>query len=351
MQILTLVRNYIPSYIEVTEGGWDIGKVAARSHDLEDKSVGIVGMGRIGQRVAARLKPFDVRTSYFDYRRLTTSEEQTLGARYSQLLPMVRESDVVSINIPLTPATQGLFNRELLYSMRKGAYLVNTARGRIVETDARKASHIFATFFIPLIWTPAVIEGVELYHQWYLSVTWKSFAVFVIPYALMIRPIRSKVRLLYLGHRSFDRPEDRPYTLIWFMTQMLAIGLLLVPMSQYFLSNGVWSLYLIAAMSNGLGDGLAEPIGKVFGKKKYKVRALFTDREYTRSYVGSACVAFFTTLGILINIPILSTGELVTLLAILPALITVIEAKSPHTWDNVFIYLACWAVVYLVVLA
>lgn len=224
-------------------------------------------------------------------------------------------------------------------------------RGHINVAYTRKASHIFATFFIPLIWTPAVIEGVELYHQWYLSVTWKSFAVFVIPYALMIRPIRSKVRLLYLGHRSFDRPEDRPYTLIWFMTQMLAIGLLLVPMSQYFLSNGVWSLYLIAAMSNGLGDGLAEPIGKVFGKKKYKVRALFTDREYTRSYVGSACVAFFTTLGILINIPILSIGELVTLLAILPALITVIEAKSPHTWDNVFIYIACWAVVYLVVLA
>ena len=136
MQILTLVRNYIPSYIEVTEGGWDIGKVAARSHDLEDKSVGIVGMGRIGQRVAARLKPFDVRTSYFDYRRLSTTEEQTLGARYSQLLPMVEKSDVISINMPLTPATQGIFDEKLLYSMKKGAYLVNTARGRIVDTDA-----------------------------------------------------------------------------------------------------------------------------------------------------------------------------------------------------------------------
>ncbi len=57
MQILTLVRNYIPSYFEVTEGGWGIGKVAARPHDLEDKSVGIAGMGRIGQQVATRLKP------------------------------------------------------------------------------------------------------------------------------------------------------------------------------------------------------------------------------------------------------------------------------------------------------
>ncbi len=136
MQILTLVRNYIPSYTEVTQGGWDIGKIASRSHDLEDKSIGIAGMGRIGQRVAARLKPFDVHTSYFDHRRLSTAEEQILGARYSQLLPMIRESDVISINFPLTPATQGFFDRDLLYSMKKGAYLVNTARGRIVDTEA-----------------------------------------------------------------------------------------------------------------------------------------------------------------------------------------------------------------------
>ena len=136
MQILTLVRNYIPAYYEVIEGGWDIGKIAAKSHDLEDKTVGIVGMGRIGQRVAARLKPFDVDTYYFDYRRLSTTEEQLLGARYSNLDALIRRCDVISINIPLTPATQGLFNRERLYSMKQGAYLVNTARGRIVETDA-----------------------------------------------------------------------------------------------------------------------------------------------------------------------------------------------------------------------
>ena len=136
MQILTLVRNYIPSYIEVTEGGWDIGKVAATSHDLEDKIVGIVGMGRIGQRVAARLKPFDVTTYYFDYRRLSTPEEQVLGARHMSLDAIVPHCDVISINIPLTPDTDGFFDRQRLYSMKKGAYMVNTARGRIVDTEA-----------------------------------------------------------------------------------------------------------------------------------------------------------------------------------------------------------------------
>ena len=136
MQILALVRNYIPAYQEVIAGGWDIGKVAAPSHDLEDKRVGIVGFGRIGQRTAARLKPFDVQLRYYDYRRLPVSEEIVLGARYQGLRALVSESDVVSINIPLTPATQGLFDRDLLYSMKKGAYLVNTARGRIVDTEA-----------------------------------------------------------------------------------------------------------------------------------------------------------------------------------------------------------------------
>ena len=119
MQILTLVRNYFPSYREVIEGGWDIGKVAAKSHDLEDKVVGIVGMGRIGQRVAARLKPFDVQTYYFDSRRLSTAEEQLLGARFEHFEALVRKCDVVSINIPLTPATQGLFGRDLLYRSRR----------------------------------------------------------------------------------------------------------------------------------------------------------------------------------------------------------------------------------------
>ena len=136
MQILALVRNYIPSYRQVLEGRWDIGDIAARCHDLENKVVGIVGMGRIGQRTAARLKPFDVVTWYYDLRRLSTAEEQVVGARYAPFSSLISQCDVISINLPLTPETDGLFNRERLYSMKKGAYLVNTARGRIVDRDA-----------------------------------------------------------------------------------------------------------------------------------------------------------------------------------------------------------------------
>ncbi|MCI4331958.1 MAG: NAD-dependent formate dehydrogenase [Thermoplasmata archaeon] len=135
MQILTLVRNYLPAYRQVIEGRWDIAEAAAHSHDLEGKVVGIVGAGRIGQRVALRLRPFDVHVLYYDYRRLTTVEEEVLGIRYALLDDLIPRCDVITIHSPLTPETDGLFDRGRLFRMKKGACLVNTARGRIVQTE------------------------------------------------------------------------------------------------------------------------------------------------------------------------------------------------------------------------
>lgn len=136
MQILILLHNFIPAYKQVLDGKWDIGDIAAKAHDIEGKLVGIVGAGRIGQRVASRLRAFDVTMLYYDYRRLTTVEEQVLGIRYTPLDDLVEQSDVITIHTPLTPETDGLFNRERLFSMKRGAYLVNTARGKIVDRDA-----------------------------------------------------------------------------------------------------------------------------------------------------------------------------------------------------------------------
>ena len=136
MHILTLVRNYIPAYKQVLDGRWDIAEIAARAHDLEDKIVGILGMGRIGQRVCERLKPFNVKILYYDQFPLRTVEEYVLGARFATKDQLVEQSDVITINTPLTPETDGMFNRDLIFRMKKGAYLVNTARGKIVVTAA-----------------------------------------------------------------------------------------------------------------------------------------------------------------------------------------------------------------------
>ena len=105
MQILALVRNFIPAYNDIVEGGWSIVEIAAGSQDLEGKTVGIYGAGQIGQLIAARLKPFDVNMLYYKRSRLSTVEELSLGIRYATLDEMTAECDVIVIAAPLTPET------------------------------------------------------------------------------------------------------------------------------------------------------------------------------------------------------------------------------------------------------
>jgi formate dehydrogenase len=137
MAILALVRNYIPSYQWVVDGGWNIADCVSRSYDLEGMQVGIVGAGRIGSAVLRRLKPFEVGLHYTDRHRLPADVEQELGVTFHpNVASLVRVCDVVSINAPLHPETEHLFDSELIARMKRGAYLVNTARGKICDRDA-----------------------------------------------------------------------------------------------------------------------------------------------------------------------------------------------------------------------
>jgi len=137
MMILALVRNYIPSYGWVVRGGWNIADCAERSYDLEGMDIGTVAAGRIGTAVLRRLKPFDVKLHYTDRHRLSPAVEEELGLTYhASAADMAPHCDVVTINAPLTPETEGLFDDALLGSMRRGAYIVNTARGKICDRDA-----------------------------------------------------------------------------------------------------------------------------------------------------------------------------------------------------------------------
>jgi formate dehydrogenase len=137
MMILGLVRNYIPSYQVVVDGGWNIADCAARSYDLEGMQVGTVAAGRIGSAVLRRLKPFEVGLHYTDRHRLPSEVEAELGVTYHPSAEeMVRVCDVVTINAPLHPETENLFDADLIAKMKRGAYLVNTARGKICNRDA-----------------------------------------------------------------------------------------------------------------------------------------------------------------------------------------------------------------------
>ena len=137
MMILSLVRNYIPSYQTVVEGGWNIADCVSRSYDVEGMQVGTVAAGRIGSAVLRRMKPFDVGLHYTDRNRLPTEVEGELGVTFHpDVESLVAVCDVVTINAPLHPETEHMFNDELIGKMKRGAYLVNTARGKICDRDA-----------------------------------------------------------------------------------------------------------------------------------------------------------------------------------------------------------------------
>src|SRR5688572_23709809 len=110
MMILALVRNYIPSYQTVLDGGWNIADCASRSYDVEGMQVGTIGAGRIGSAVLRRLKPFEVGLHYTERHRLSEDVERELGATYHESPEsLVEVCDVVTINTPLHPETEGLF--------------------------------------------------------------------------------------------------------------------------------------------------------------------------------------------------------------------------------------------------
>jgi lactate dehydrogenase-like 2-hydroxyacid dehydrogenase len=129
--------------------GWrksfGMGEFLGRS--VSGKRLGIFGMGRIGQALAQRARGFGMTISYCNRRRLPP--EQELGARYfAELEAMLPACDIVSINAPATPETDKLFNRRALALLPKGAVLVNTARGKLIDEDALiealQSGHLFA---------------------------------------------------------------------------------------------------------------------------------------------------------------------------------------------------------------
>jgi formate dehydrogenase len=121
----------------VVQKGWNIADCVSRSYDLEGMTVGTVAAGRIGLAVLKRLGPFDVKLHYTDRHRLPESVEEELDLTFHPTAEsMVRICDVITINAPLHPETEHMFDDKLIGKMKRGAYLINTARGKICDRDA-----------------------------------------------------------------------------------------------------------------------------------------------------------------------------------------------------------------------
>ncbi|KAH9901920.1 formate dehydrogenase [Xylariomycetidae sp. FL2044] len=148
MTILVLVRNFVPAHEQIQAGDWNVASVAKAEYDLENKVVGTVAVGRIGERVLRRLKAFDCKELlYFDYQPLKPEIEKEIGCRrVDSLEEMLGQCDVVTINCPLHEKTRGLFNKDLIAKMKPGSWLINTARGAIVVkedvAEALKSGHL-----------------------------------------------------------------------------------------------------------------------------------------------------------------------------------------------------------------
>ena len=136
MMIVSMVRDYHNQHRIVNEGGWNIADAVQRSYDVEGMHIGTVAAGRIGLDALRKMKPFDVHLHYFDRHKLPDSVEKELNLTFHDSVEsMVKVCDVVTINCPLHPETENLFDKKMISKMKKGAYIVNTARGKICNRD------------------------------------------------------------------------------------------------------------------------------------------------------------------------------------------------------------------------
>ncbi len=224
---------------------------------------------------------------------------------------------------------------------------VSYGAGRLVlhrglrVNDSRKLVH-FALFLLPVVLDRALgTAGSAAAGAMSAAVTLALLVCFT-------EAARTRVPAFEVAFASFDRPEDRPHTLFWLATQTVAGYAVIAPMLVLFHRAELMALVPIPILINGIGDGLAEPIGVRFGRHKYRVRAIGSDRVYTRSLEGSACV-FLASVAILCAFAFaLSPVQLAVALAVIPLAMTLAEAWSPHTWDTPILFLVGYVCLYAI---
>lgn len=136
MLMLAVSRRVIWQHGNVSGGRWRGNGPAPRMYELNDKTLGIVGLGTIGKKVARLAKAFGMRVQYYDIVRLSEDAEDALGVRFRLLRELLKSSDVVSLHVPLNDSTRGMIGEGELALLKPTAILVNTCRGPVVDEPA-----------------------------------------------------------------------------------------------------------------------------------------------------------------------------------------------------------------------
>ena len=217
-------------------------------------------------------------------------------------------------------------------------YAIAYSTGRWVETSniranyTRKINH-FALFFLPQIlmklnpFTPT------------LATTLTGSLIGILTLAIYTRPLRNRCAMIGTMFASFDRPEDRPFTLLWLTTQIIVSYIVVVFLMVFVMNEHHYDFVFIPILINGIGDGLAEPVGVRFGRHAYQTRALFTKKRYTRTWEGSVCVFLTSIIAVLLYYSLFEPSQFIAALLVIPILMTLAEAFSPHSWDSPFLFL------------
>jgi phosphoglycerate dehydrogenase-like enzyme len=135
--ILAVYRKLVAFHQNVAAGRWHQGLPRTVDiFELEGKTVGLVGLGNIGQQVARRLRAFDATVIYYDTLRRRPEEEAHLGVRYVPFETLLETADVVSLHVPLNEHTRNMIDAKALARMQPKAVLINTCRGEVVQEEA-----------------------------------------------------------------------------------------------------------------------------------------------------------------------------------------------------------------------
>ncbi len=136
MLMLAVSRRLIWQHGNVSGGRWRGNGPAPRMYEIFDKTLGIIGLGTIGKKVARLARAFGMRVTYYDIVRLSEDAEDRLGVRFRLLRELIASSDIVSLHVPLNEATRGMIGAEELALMKPEAILINTCRGAVVDEAA-----------------------------------------------------------------------------------------------------------------------------------------------------------------------------------------------------------------------
>lgn len=264
------------------------------------------------------------------YRPALLAHPQRAAPALIDSLPLADETHLFGLPLNFV-LTQGLTHAlQLAIGLLLGRAVL---AGRMQVHDTRKLLH-FLLFLAP------VAIGVLLPHKRTTLLFAVSGWSFLVSLMVLAAPIRGRVPLLQTAFAAIDRPEDRPHSLSWMISQLLACYVVIAVCLTWLKSYGQPDLIFIITLAICFGDGLAEPIGVRFGRHKYPVPSLVRSRRYHRSIEGSLVVLVCSAAVVALMRGGLPDGTFPMAIWAVPLALTLSEAVAPHTWDGPLMYLA-----------